>query len=256
MRSLADVLERRGEEPGQTRIREEWLDLLGIRVGQTVLDVGAGTGVVARAVARRVAPEGKVIALDPSPVLLDEARARARREGLEGYVEARIGTATEHGLPPTSVDAVVAATVFMHLEHPREALQSLRPTLKPGAVLSLFDQDYATLIFDHPDTATTEQIVRAIVESRADGRAGRRLFGWLVDLGLRDVAVRTFSYAESGRAGYLFTLAERGSDMAVRQGWIGQETAEAWLEDLRASNRRGSFFGALTYVTAWGRAPG
>ncbi len=256
VRSLADVLERRGEEPGQTRIREDWLDLLDVRSGQTVLDVGAGTGVVARAIARRVAPEGRVIALDPSPVLLEQARAFAEREGLGEYVETREGTAEAHGIPPGSVDAIVAATVFMHLERPRQALQSLLPALRPGGVLSVFDQDYATLVFDHPDIATTEQVVRAVVASREDGRAGRHLFGWLVDLGLRDPAARTFSYAEAGRASYLLTLAERGAETAVRQGWIDGRAAEAWLEDLRGSDRRGGFFGSLTYVAAWGHAPG
>ncbi|PYN50522.1 MAG: hypothetical protein DME00_05215 [Candidatus Rokuibacteriota bacterium] len=71
-------LETRGKSPDEVAARAEYLDLLGIRPGQQVLDVGCGSGVVTRDMARRVSPGGRAIGLDPSAEFLTIARELAR----------------------------------------------------------------------------------------------------------------------------------------------------------------------------------
>ena len=58
------------------------MDAAGLRSGERVLDVGAGCGDSTLELARRVGPSGHVHAVDISPMMLDRARERARREGL------------------------------------------------------------------------------------------------------------------------------------------------------------------------------
>ncbi|HZO24690.1 MAG TPA: hypothetical protein VFH48_01700 [Chloroflexota bacterium] len=55
----AQLLELRGRGDDLAAIREAYLDLLGIAPGELVLDLGCGTGVIARAAARRVWPNGR-----------------------------------------------------------------------------------------------------------------------------------------------------------------------------------------------------
>src|SRR5215470_4791301 len=65
-RDLAARLERRGRADDEVAAREVYLALLGIAAGERVLDVGCGSGVVTRELARRVGPGGRVVGVDPS----------------------------------------------------------------------------------------------------------------------------------------------------------------------------------------------
>lgn len=73
--------------------RAEYLDLLGLQPGQRVLDVGCGSGVVTRDMARRVSPSGRAVGVDPSGEFLTIARDLARADGLAGVAEFREGSA-------------------------------------------------------------------------------------------------------------------------------------------------------------------
>src|SRR5688500_584170 len=81
-RDLAARLERRAKAEDEVAAREAYLDLLDIRPGARVLDVGCGSGVVTREIARRVGRSGRVVGLDPSPALLTVARELAKDAGL------------------------------------------------------------------------------------------------------------------------------------------------------------------------------
>ncbi|MDX1502615.1 MAG: metalloregulator ArsR/SmtB family transcription factor [Thermoanaerobaculia bacterium] len=96
-------------------------------------DLGAGTGLTARALAPFVA---RVVAVDESPAMLDAARQR-----LAGFdnVETRLGRLEELPLDDETLDAAVLFLVLHHLERPRAALAHALRCLKPGGRLLLVD---------------------------------------------------------------------------------------------------------------------
>ncbi|NUR28978.1 MAG: class I SAM-dependent methyltransferase [Catenulispora sp.] len=104
------------------------LDAAGVTPGTTVLDVGTGTGNVARAAVARGA---KVTAIDAEPTMLDLARAKVP--------EARFELATVPQLPfePGTFDAVVGNFVLNHFGQPRVAMTALRSVAKPGGRVAL-----------------------------------------------------------------------------------------------------------------------
>src|SRR5262245_60479935 len=108
-------LETRGKSADEVAARAEYLGLLGIRPGQHVLDVGCGSGVVTRDVARLVSPGGRAVGVDPSAEFLAIARNLAREAGLEAVAEFRDGSVL--GLPfgDGEFDVAVAATVLTHV---------------------------------------------------------------------------------------------------------------------------------------------
>ena len=118
----ADVYERaRPEYPSEA------IDWLIPADAKTVLDVGAGTGKLTRALAARGL---EVIAVDPSPKMLEQLSAN-----LPGAV-VHLGTAEDIPLADSSVDAIVAAQAWHWVDQER-ALPSVARVLKPGGWLAL-----------------------------------------------------------------------------------------------------------------------
>src|SRR5438477_8758118 len=108
-------LESRGKAPDEVAARADYLDLLELRPGQRVLDVGCGSGVVTRDMARRVSPGGRAVGIDPSAEFLAIARDLAREAGLDAVAEFRDGNALALPFADAEFDAALAATVLVHV---------------------------------------------------------------------------------------------------------------------------------------------
>ena len=87
------------------------LDLLELRAGMVVADVGAGTGYMSLRMARRVGPTGKVYANDLQPEMLQKLRAKSQSEKLSN-VETVQGTEADPKLPPNTMDLVLLVDVY------------------------------------------------------------------------------------------------------------------------------------------------
>jgi SAM-dependent methyltransferase len=100
-----------------------------------VLDVGCGAGATALAAARRMGPRGKAIGLDISGTLLELARQRAEREGLNNasFIEADAQT---YAFEPNSVDAVISRFGVMFFESPEAAFENMRRATRSNAKLA------------------------------------------------------------------------------------------------------------------------
>src|SRR5215470_422814 len=106
-------------------------DAARLRPGISVLDVACGTGVLARAVARRVEPGGRVTGLDPSDGMLAVAAERA--PGLAWQK----GVAESLPFPDKSFDAVVSQFGLMFFADRAGALREMWRVLRPGGRLAL-----------------------------------------------------------------------------------------------------------------------
>ena len=112
----------------------------GIEPGQTVLEIGCGTGSVLLLAAGAV-PGTTLIGLDPDPRVLAVAARKARRAGVELRLDR--GYADELPYPDGSVDRVLSAFMLHHLPRDQQqaALQEVRRVLRPGGRLHLLDID-------------------------------------------------------------------------------------------------------------------
>jgi len=153
------------EEPGRDqRLQiDRVMDLLNLKPGSTIADIGAGGGWFSVRAARRVAPSGRVIAEDINPQAIAYIHQRAQREHLAN-IEALLGTPDDPKLTPNSIDAALMLKVYHEIAHPRLVLANLRTALKPGARLGIIDRNG-----NGADHGLDESIVRAEVE-----RAGFR----------------------------------------------------------------------------------
>jgi tRNA A58 N-methylase Trm61 len=114
------------------------IDALDIRKGQTVVDLGAGSGYFSFRMASKVGKEGKVLAVDIQEEMLRVVRQRAQREGITNVVAVR-STESDAKLPAASADLVLMVDVYHELEYPYEVMQSVVKALKPGGRVALVE---------------------------------------------------------------------------------------------------------------------
>jgi SAM-dependent methyltransferase len=131
---IVALLEARGRSDYLGMIRT-LLDLAELQPGETVLDVGCGSGVAIREVARR-SRRNRLVGIDTSPYLLREAGQLARDEGFADLIEFREGRAEALPVPDNSVDLVLSCTVLEEGDADRVLAELIRVT-KPGGRIAV-----------------------------------------------------------------------------------------------------------------------
>jgi ubiquinone/menaquinone biosynthesis C-methylase UbiE len=114
------------------------IELMAIRPGMTVVDLGAGTGFFEPPLAGAVGTEGKVLALDVEPNMVERLQARAVEEGLP-QVEARLVAADDPGPAPASVDRILIVNTWHHIDDRGSYSAKLRAALRPGGAIYVVD---------------------------------------------------------------------------------------------------------------------
>jgi len=107
------------------------VDAMKLQPGQTVVDIGAGTGYFTRRFAKAVAPLGEAIGLDVEPGMVDYMKADAKKLGLTNY-DARVVKPDDPALAPHSVDVIFFCDALHHIDDRAAYLRRLIPALKPG----------------------------------------------------------------------------------------------------------------------------
>jgi predicted methyltransferase len=143
-RTIAEPMSHRGaawlDREGRDEVQqpEHVLDVLGVREGQTVADVGCGSGYFTMPLARRVGPSGRVYATDLQPEML--ALLKKKTDALRvANVVPVLATEDDAKLPKGALDLALLVDVYHELGNPPVTLAQLRDALKPGGRLALVE---------------------------------------------------------------------------------------------------------------------
>lgn len=125
-----------------TREEEEWPDevlkAMELEGGETIADIGCGSGYYTRRLAKAVGAEGKVYAVDIQPEMIAIMQDLARREGL-GNIEPVLGETADPKLPEASVDWILLVDVYHEFQEPGAMLAAMRKALKDGGRVALVE---------------------------------------------------------------------------------------------------------------------
>ena len=158
----------------------------GFTVGQKLLDIGCGPGYATLDLAEMTGPSGEVIAVDRSRRFLDTLEANAQRRGISN-IRAIEMDLDEARFSADAVDGAWARWVFAFVQKPRQLLERVRNTLKPGGVLVVHEYfHYATWQLV-PRSSDFEEFVQTVMkswrESGGEPNIALDMTVWLSELG-------------------------------------------------------------------------
>jgi ubiquinone/menaquinone biosynthesis C-methylase UbiE len=124
-------LETRGHTAGYLRVVGNLIDATELQSGERVLEVGCGTGVLDRWLARRTGRANRITGVDINAYLLQEAAMLVQREGLADTIEFRQGHAENLPFADEHFAVVISSTVIQWADAGRMLAEMVRVT-KPG----------------------------------------------------------------------------------------------------------------------------
>lgn len=249
-------LEFRGKDPTFTRMRDAYLAQLALPPTAHILELGCGTGVVLRALARRTGFSGHLVGVDQSPALIAAARRLAAEEGVDRCIEFQVGDVHHLSVADSSFDAVIAHTLLSHVADPLLVLKEAARVVRLGGSVAIFDGDFASLTFAHPDPAFAKAMDETIVETVfTNPRLMRDLPRLQQQVGLEITATTAYVYAEIGTGTFFAGFAETYAPLVHRAGLLTARQVEDWLMEQRRAIEQHTFFAACNFYAYLTRRP-
>ena len=257
LEAIGERLEFRGTDATFSEMRDAYFDELPLGSARTVLDVGCGTGVEVRALLARPDFAGWVVAVDQSPALLETARRLAAAEGLQERLDFVVGDAHRLELDDGAFDVVVAHTLISHVADPATVMREMARVTRPGGTVAVFDGDYASWTWSHPDPALAAAMDDGFrAAAVANPFVMREMPSLLREAGLELVATRAHVYAEIGDGRFFPAAAETYGALIARSGAVPDADVRRWLADLRRALEDRTFFAACNYYAYVAGRPG
>jgi len=243
-------LEGRAKDAVFTRLFDKYAARIDPGPSGQVLEVGCGTGATTRALARRTDFSGRAVGVDQSPHFVDAARRFARDEGVTTKVEFHVGDAHDLDYPDASFDVVFAHTLISHVTDPEAVLGEMVRILRPGGTLAIFDGDYASMTYGHPDHELGRRMDAALVTASFNNpRIMRDLPRLMPGFGLALREAWGDAVVEIGSGSYFKSFVETYAPYIIKAGLAPADTVDAWLAAQRQSMEDETFFAACTYYT-------
>lgn len=232
-------------------------NLLALKPGQTVLEVGCGSGVFLPGLAEKVQPTGRVVGLDYSDALIAVARKAADETPYASLIATEVADAYKLPYPDGYFDAAHCERVLMHLEDPTAAVREMARVVRPGGVVVAAEPDWAGMRFDHPDQETFQHVYqRALKPRQRDvGLTLNRRFAeaGLVERRLSPIASLSTDFAVIRMYGLQL---EPAVEALLAEGQLPPDRLRAVIPALERASTNGTYYSVGFVHVVSGRVPG
>ncbi|MBP6545939.1 MAG: methyltransferase domain-containing protein [Phenylobacterium sp.] len=227
--------------------RARVLDLLVPAVGERILDVGVGPGLLARDLARLVGETGRMVGLDNAPAMV---AAAAQRLSDLPQVQVRQGDAGKLDLADAAFDAAVSTQVYEYVPDMPQALGELHRVLRPGGRALILDTDWRSIVWHSSDPARMDRVLACWDAHLADPHLPAKLGPLLRQAGfeVRRVEIVPMLSPRWQPASYAGGMMRSIHNFVRANGGrfgLSPEEIEAWRLDQDALIARDEFFFSL-----------
>jgi SAM-dependent methyltransferase len=241
-------LEQRGGHPSFAAMLHACVERLPLASARSVLDLGCGTGVAARAVAARPEFAGRIVGIDLSPHMVAAARRVAREQGLGERITFQVGDCLALEETDAACDVVIAHTLMSHVPAPQTVLAEAARVVRPGGMVAIFDIDPASLTFGTEDPEYGERMESAISGALlANPRLMRTMPLLLRRAGLELVDSLAWVISEIGRGDFWVGALDSFLVLVPEAGVLSVDEIQAFVEAQRRASAEGTFFASANY---------
>lgn len=242
-------LEARGHSAGYLGVVGKLIEVAQLAPGEVLLEVGCGSGVLDRWLARRTGGANRIVGMDINPFMLRQARALARQEGLEQLITFEEGNAEALPFPDNSFEVVMSSTVIQRADADRMLPEMVR-VAKPGGRVAVVGHGH-----DMPRWVN--------LPLRAELKAKVEAPGWADESGHPQGCDEASLYQRMHRAGLtqikMFPQLATFDDASRLQNLqasilptLSSEEAAEWRSAVAQGEAEGTFFIATPFHSAVG----
>ncbi len=235
--------------PSVRSYKREMLECFAPAEGEALLDVGCGAGQATLELARAVGVRGRVVGIDRSEAMLEEARVRAAHNQLS--VEYVLADALQLPFEDASFDGCQASSVLEHVSDPSQALAEMVRVTKPGGRIVVSDSDTDLTAVEIADRALARKVIHAACDHAPGGWMGRQLPRLFKLAHLHDITITSRLML----ADYAFfrTLFEGLLQRAQASGALSVEELARFWDALEQAEQQQLFFAGVGGVIVSGR---
>lgn len=246
IQAMITRLEERGRNRNFLTMIERYASSLPGDRPLRVLDLGCGTGVVIRQLAKILHPISTLHGADVSAELLREAKR------LTPGSRIRWDHCSADSLPygEATFDAITIHTLLSHVADPKSILIEARRVLKTDGRLIVFDADHAGTTYSQPSYEATRRIDHLLTSAIATHPdICRQLPRLLKEAGYELCGHDAAVISECGKGDYWLSSVQGFARLIPTLGVLSPEEADSWVKYMLHSHEEGTFFAAGTFYT-------
>jgi SAM-dependent methyltransferase len=247
------MLESRGRAAGYLQMVRTLIEETELESGERILEIGCGTGVLDRWLARRTHSKNPIVGADINPYLLREAATLTRKDELEGTIAFREGNAEALPFPDGSFDVTMAVTVIEELDADRMLREMVRVTRSGGRIAVVARAMDVPFLMNLPLGASLQSKVEVpgiVGQVAPQGCADRSLYRRVHDAGL--IRAKKFAHLVS------FDCADSTVVQFMEAAFIPkltQDEGREWQAARAEADARETFFIAWPHHCVVGKKP-
>jgi ubiquinone/menaquinone biosynthesis C-methylase UbiE len=243
-----EYLKRTAQSDEVRALKARGYELLRLKPGTKVIDVGCGPAIDTIPLARFVGPTGFVVGVDADTAMVAEANQLASSAGVGAFTRHIIGNATSLPMGPGEFDACYCERLLQHIPWALnyDVIREMMRVMRPGGRIVIIDTDWATLSVAAKDPLLERRIAAEFGIFFANPFSGRYLLALARNAALTVVSVQTVGLQLSFQA--LEYLLRPALQCAVRNGRLGEQEVRRWSDDMSATRDYGQFFAHVSTV--------